>query len=380
MTSRLQSRHTAAHRAVVPYRSRAFAVTMTAFTACAALAVAASVGSAPAVSAAAEQMVLSQGAGSHVMATKAARVKQQASVVRASTARTPGWVATPTAPVQTGGTSSSSGSPSVVRPGILFGASLNLANTGSFDSALASSDSKFGHLGVVRVFYPGFPGSFASRPQLQSRPSIISFKVAPSAVLSGSYDAKFKAWFASAPKTTDVFWTYWHEPENDSVDKAQYRAAWAHLANLSHQVKNPRLHATLILMGFTLRKGSHRNWRDWYAGDQYIDVLGFDIYNTGIKNSGEYRSAENLYGQAAAVAKSVGKPWGVAEMASLLSKNDPSGTGLAAWITQDMSYLVANGATFASYFDAQMPHADFRLAKAPAIAAWRAAVAKSKMG
>jgi hypothetical protein len=375
------SRHAPQHRAVVQYRSRAFAVTMTAFAACAALAVAAGTNAAPAVTAASEQQVLSLAANSHTSATRtaAARATAQRAAMPASTAGTPsGWVSTPTAPVSS--TPSSSASPSVVRSGILFGASLNLANTGSFDSALAAADRKYGHLGIVRVFYPGFPGSFASRPQLQTRPSVISFKVAPSTVLSGAYDARFKAWFASAPRTTDVFWTYWHEPENDSISPAQYRAAWAHLANLSHTANNPRLHATLVLMGFTLRTGSHRNWRDWYAGNQYIDVLAFDIYNTGIKNSGVYRPADNLYGLAAATAKSVGKPWGVAETASLLSPRDPTGTGLAAWIHQDMDYLIQNGASFASYFDTTMPGGDFRLTKAPAIAAWSAAVAKSKMG
>ncbi len=257
----------------------------------------------------------------------------------------------------------------------LFGASLDM-NGSSFSSALAAQDSKYGHMGVMRVFYPGMPASFASHPQLLTRPSVISFKVPSTTILSGQDDAFFKSWFASAPKTTDVYWTYWHEPENDGLNLANYRAAWAHLANLAHATRNPHLHATLILMEWTLHPGSHRNWKDYYAGSQYIDDLGWDVYNTGVKNTDRYKTPEKLLSLPAAASKSVGKPWGVAELGSLMARGD-NGSAEAAWLAACTSYLIANHAMFTSYFDENMPGGDYRLRAAAPISTWRASVAKS---
>ena len=333
------------------------------------------------MTAASEQSQVSTAASSHTSST-AARSAVNGTARRASVPAgggQPTTTVTASAPVVSA-PAAPTASPSVVRKGILFGASLNLANGGgSFDSALASQDKKYGKLGIIRVFYPGFPASFASHPQLNTRPSIISFKVPAKEILSGAYDAKFKAWFASAPKNTDVFWTYWHEPENDGLNLADYRAAWARLAKLSHATNNSHLHATLILMGWTLREHSGRNWKDYYAGNSSIDVLAFDIYNTGVKNSGNYKTADKLYSLAAATAKSVGKPWGLAETATLLARGDSTGTGQAAWLRANTQFLIDNGASFAAYFDTLMPGGDFRLTKAPAVAAWSQAVAKSKM-
>jgi hypothetical protein len=344
-------------------------------------AIAGATAASPAVTAASEQSQVSTAASSHTSST-AARSAVNGTARRASVPAgggQPTSTVTASAPVVTA-PATPTASPSVVRQGILFGSSLNLANGGgSFDSALASQDKKYGKLGIVRVFYPGFPASFASHPQLNTRPSIISFKVPAKDILSGAYDARFKAWFASAPKTTDVFWTYWHEPENDGLNLADYRAAWARLARLSHTANNSHLHATLILMGWTLRENSGRNWRNYYAGNSSIDVLGFDIYNTGVKNTGTYKSADKLYSLAASVAKSVGKPWGLAETATLLARGDTTGSGQAAWLRSNTQFLIDNGASFASYFDTLMPGGDFRLTKALSIQAWSSAVAKSKM-
>ncbi len=294
--------------------------------------------------------------------------------------------AAPVAPVKTapttGGSSSSGGASvgsvtqSYVSAGkTLFGASLDM-NGNSFSTALADQDSKYGHLGVMRVFYPGMPASFASHPQLMTRPSVISFKVPATTILSGKDDAFFKSWFASAPKTTDVYWTYWHEPENDHLNLTDYRAAWAHLARIAHASGNPHLHATLILMEWTLHPASHRNWKDYYAGSQYIDDLGWDVYNTGVRNTDRYKTPEKLLSLPAAAAKSVGKPWGVAELGSLMASGD-NGSGEAAWLSACTSYLIANHAMFASYFDEDMPGGDYRLRAAAPISTWRASVAKS---
>jgi hypothetical protein len=59
----------------------------------------------------------------------------------------------------------------------------------------------------------------------------------------------------------------------------QFRQAWQRIAGLAMQANNARLRATLILMGWSVDSASGRNWRDYYPGRQYVDVLGWDLYN-----------------------------------------------------------------------------------------------------
>jgi hypothetical protein len=374
------SRRTARHRALRVVQAHPYRSASVASLAVVALTAALTVSS-PSEPGQASALRLNR--SSAAQATSASAASAQASSATTPTSRPSSAPVAPvkTAPATGGSTSgSTSGGSSVAQAYVsagktLFGASLDM-NGSSFSSALASQDSKYGHLGVMRVFYPGMPASFASHPQLLTRPSVISFKVPSTTVLSGKDDAFFKSWFASAPKTTDVYWSYWHEPENDGLNLANYRAAWAHLANIAHSVGNPHLHATLILMEWSLHPGSHRNWKDYYAGSQYIDDLGWDVYNTGVRNTHTYKTPEKLLSFPAAASKSVGKPWGVAELGSLMASGD-SGSGEAAWLAACTSYLIANHAMFASYFDENMPGGDYRLRAAAPISTWRASVAKS---
>jgi hypothetical protein len=253
-----------------------------------------------------------------------------------------------------------------------FGVSLDLAAGGGFSQNLKQQESRFGKLGVVRVFYPGLPASWSSRPELAQRSSVVSFKMDPNAVIRGTYDSRMRDWFKSAPRGVDVYWSYWHEPENDKVNAATYRAAWKHLSALSRSASNPRLHATLILMGYTTHKGSHRNWRDWYAGSDSIDVLGFDAYNSGNKKS-KYTDPSVLFDPLVAVAKEAGKPWGIAETGSKLLNGD-TGPQRAAWLRGVESYLSANGAVFGAYWDVRASGGNFKLTDSASIAAWRQAV------
>lgn len=254
-----------------------------------------------------------------------------------------------------------------------FGTSLDLANGGGFEQALSTQDRRFGDLGIVRVFYPGFPAPWNSKPQLATRSSIVSFKIAPVQVLSGSYDSRLLRWFQTAPRSANIYWTYWHEPENDSqLDPAQYRAAWQRISALSRQASNPRLRATLILMGYTVQRGSGRDWRDWYPGSADIDVMGWDVYNTGAKKD-KYNDPATLFGSVAAVARSVGKPWGIGETGSRLIPGD-NGSQRAAWLREAARYLDSAGALWAAYWDANGRGGSFKLTDAPSIAAWRAAV------
>jgi hypothetical protein len=273
-----------------------------------------------------------------------------------------------------GGAGSAGSGSKVPNSGTMFGASLDLANGGGFSQALAAQDSRFGKLGVVRVFYPGLPAAWASRPELANRTSVVSFKLNPADVLSGANDSRLLNWFNTAPRSAQVYWSYWHEPENDKqLNLAQYRAAWQHITALSRRANNPNLHATLILMGYTVHQGSGRDWHDYYPGSASVDVMGWDVYNTGAKK-GKYTDPASLYGPVAAVARSVGKPWGIAETAS---KVVDSTSARASWLRSTTSYLDGAGAQFVAYWDVNANGGSYKLTDQPGISAWRAAVALS---
>ncbi len=140
-------------------------------------------------------------------------------------------------------------------------------------------------------------------------------------MLSGSLDREFRVWFGSAPQAVRTYWTYWHEPEDDveagSLPLAGYRAAWRHLRTLANQADNPRLRATLVLMCWTLNPSARRNWRDYYAGRRTIQVLGWDCYNAGHRQ-GVYGDPATMLRPASRLARRIGKPWGIAELGSVL--------------------------------------------------------------
>ena len=109
-----------------------------------------------------------------------------------------------------------------------------------------------------------------------------------------------------------MYWTYYHEPEDNieagAFTAAQYRAAWQRISSLALRANNPRLHATLILMCYTLTPASGRSFADYYPGDAYIDVLAWDCYNQ-VWAKGQYiapadpvrRCAERVGGHREAV-------------------------------------------------------------------------------
>ena len=117
----------------------------------------------------------------------------------------------------------------------LPGASLHLRGDESFGDALRRSDSTYGPLRMVRVFYPGLPPSWpGSRADVTNRTVVVSFKAPPREVIAGRHDTRLASWFASVPRNIDVYWAYFHEPENDvesgSFTPAQFAAAFRHVS------------------------------------------------------------------------------------------------------------------------------------------------------
>ena len=237
----------------------------------------------------------------------------------------------------------------------LFGACV-WENTGeSYADALARQRAQFGPLELVRVYLSdNTPLTSWSSSQLNSDvPMQVSFKGNPATVVSGSQDAKYLAWFKAAPRDRTIYWTFFHEPD-DNIDAgqftaAQYVAAWKHLKALANQADNPRLLATLSLMNWSIYPESGRNWKDMYPGNDVIDVLAWDVNNLGSPR-GIYEDPAKILDPVIAASKSVGKPWAVAEWGSALLSGD-TGSKRAAWMKEMGAYMNAKGALYAAYFN-----------------------------
>ncbi|SFA91595.1 Glycosyl hydrolase family 26 [Amycolatopsis marina] len=229
----------------------------------------------------------------------------------------------------------------------------------------------------VRVFYSGLPRHWPGKVDAGKLPLSVSFKANPREVTAGKHDQHFRKWFAETPKDVDVHWTYYHEPE-DNIEKgqftaAEFRAAWKHLHGIAQQANNPRLRSSLILMSWTADPPSERNWKDYYPGSAYVDVLTWDAYNKIKGTTKNYRSPEEILGNAVAVNKAAGKPLAIGELGSALASGDKDGSGRAAWLRETTEYLAQHGALWVQYFDVDyrpQGHSDYRLRDKASKTAW----------
>ncbi|RKS72066.1 hypothetical protein BZB76_4879 [Actinomadura pelletieri DSM 43383] len=255
----------------------------------------------------------------------------------------------------------------------LCGLSLELKPGETFQRALGRMDDVYGGLETVRLFYRGVPPAWPGNPNTGTRPPIISFKFAPKDILAGKHDKALTQWFTTAPRDRDVYWVYYHEPEDNiaagEFTAADYRAAWRRLRSLADRADNPRLHATLVLMGWSLDPLSKRDWRDYYPGRDVIQVLGWDVYNLSWKK-GIYDSPATMYDRVIATSKAENLPFGVAETGSFLVKGD-KGDRRAAWIRETNAYLAKHKALWVAYFDLNWPTGDYRLLDSHSRNAWR---------
>ena len=242
--------------------------------------------------------------------------------------------------------------------------------------ALAQETGEYGHMPVIRVFYPGLPAANAwtTGPAAVNRSAVVvSFNALPAAILSGADDGTLAHFFDTAPSGHPVYWSYEHEPEHfitaGVFTAAAYRAAWAHIGALAAAAHNPDLHATLILASWTLSPSSGRNWKD-YLAPGVVTVLGWDDYPPGTIGDHNPQATPPAQFMSAEIsaARSAGLGVGFPEFALATA------SGRAAWLSQVARYLNANGVLFGVYFDA--PGAG-HMTDSGSIAAWRNIIAGS---
>ena len=221
-------------------------------------------------------------------------------------------------------------------------------SAGAGEGVRGNYDRVAGYLGkpdVYRMFYPGSPGTnFVGSNADFGPPVVVSFKFRPQEVVTGQHDATLRAWFNSIPADRQVWWSYFHEPENDieagAYTTAQYRAAWDHILKLAPE--RDTLVPTLILMRYTLSIPTKRTV-SWYVSEGLKaaprGVLCWDSYLTG------NLTMKQVVDDPAAVSRSFGLDFAIGET----SAKDP------AKVTQFVKDLIprcrAKDAKFVTWFE-----------------------------
>jgi hypothetical protein len=247
------------------------------------------------------------------------------------------------------------------------------------DTDLGRATTRFGRMPIVRVYYPSLPGPWAWTDIAARNRSavIVSFKARPRAILSGADDARLRRFFATAPRGRPVYYSYFHEPE-DNIERGQftaaaYRAAWKHVVRLADAAHNRYLHSTLILMSYDLVRAARRHWKDYLPRGGTISVLGWDAYPVGSATNDHPRpTAPAVFmGPAIAASRSVGLPYGFAEF-GLSTRH-----GRPAWLAKVGKYLLHSGALFGCLFNGNGQYPTLRLTDSASAAVWRYYVHKS---
>jgi len=279
---------------------------------------------------------------------------------------------------ETAGGGTGGGAQNPGRGGTLCAASFATESKGeTMRQALARVDGYYGTLELIRIFNSGLPKPWDRMLDVNGRPVNVSFKADPDQVVAGRFDAELREWFADAPRDRDTYWTYFHEPEDD-IERGRFtadrfKAAFEHLSKLADEAKNPRLKATLILMGWSFDSRSRRVWTKYLPDTRYVDVVAVDWYNQGRKaDKPKYNAPADMFDKIIAEITGRGLPFAVAETGSTIVKGD-DGSGRAKWLRDLTRYLTEKGALYVAYFDHDWKESgdDFRLRDAAGKAAWR---------
>lgn len=220
--------------------------------------------------------------------------------------------------------------------------------------ALSHTQSVLGEPAVFRLYNQRLPDSWrVVNSVVDHTPVVVSFKAAPAKILSGRHDERLRRWFMSAPRDRSTWWVYYHEPENEVENGAftadEFRMAWQHVAQLAASAHNHNLHATVVLMCWTVDRASGRNWLD-YVTPGTVDVLAWDCYNHGW-TQGVYAVPDLLLTKAVRASNQAGAGWGLAEWGSLPAVGDNDGRRRGEWVLDIGAFCVRERAAFATYFN-----------------------------
>jgi len=255
----------------------------------------------------------------------------------------------------------------------LFGSSVGYVG-------LAQTTAQFGQMPIVRVYYPGLPAANAwdgGVAGANHSAVIVSFKALPTDVLSGADDATLTHFFDTAPTGHPIYYSYYHEPEDNIADGqftlADYKAAWARVVALADAAHNPDLHSTLILMSWDLVKASGRDWKSYLPGGGIISTLGWDAYPVGSATNvnPQPTAPADFMGPCIAASESVGLPYGFAEFGLSTAAGRP------AWMTEVGNYLMSSGALFATVFNGVAEYPTLQLTDQASQDVWKGFVAES---
>ena len=253
----------------------------------------------------------------------------------------------------------------------LFGASV-FQGSRTWTDALDDSHEAYGGMEVVRVFYPGLPSGWPGRAGDVDGSIVVSFKAPPADILAGKHDALLSNWFRTAPTDREIWWSYFHEPEDNVEDghftAQQYRDAFRRIAGLANAANNPKLHNTVILMCWTVNPRSGRTFANFFPGTDVVETIGWDCYSSSSSTAAYYRP-EDMYSRAIATTRDLGLEFGIAETGSLKAGFDPDGSKRAEWLRSVGRFLGEQDASFVCYFDSTIG-GEFRLLDEPSRQAW----------
>lgn len=257
--------------------------------------------------------------------------------------------------------------------GTVFGATITGRPGESVDEAIARVEQEIGPPPIVRLYSAEGPPAWSDiKAEVGKAAVVVSFKYDPAAVVSGAADERLTRWFRAAPDDRDVYWVYYHEPENNvesgEFTAGEFQAAWLHVDALARGVENPNLHSTLVLMCWTLDESSGRRWVDYVPTNHPPEVLAWDCYNREAKD-GRYSPPDLMFKSSAAVSSRVRARWAIAELGSELAVGD-DGRGRAGWLVDVAEYARAHHAAFVTYFHA-LYDGEYELSDSASQDAWR---------
>ena len=260
--------------------------------------------------------------------------------------------------------------PSATRFGFWAGTD-QLGDTGSARSDFDRVSSYLGTPDVYRMFYPGLPeANFVGSKADFGPPVVVSFKANPADVIAGKDDAYLSSWFASIPTTRKVWWSYWHEPEDDiergAFTAADYRAAWKHILALAPH--RDTLLPVVILMNYSNYKTS-RNIADYVPNDPNLHGLFWDSYLTGTT-----KSIDGVIAKPKSVSDSFGLAFGICEVSvaqGFSYAGESHDQTVDEFVPQLLSAARGAKAEVVSWFETNKSDGDWRMRPySPATSAW----------